>query len=89
MAAGGPLLAAAVGGLAELLPPGEPAMRFPPRDPETLAARAAALLGDAGLRRRVAELGRRRAEAYAWDGVAARFADLYAAVRAGTLAAAR
>ena len=48
MAAGRPLLAAAVGGLAELLPPGEPAMRFPPRDPETLAARAAALLGDAG-----------------------------------------
>ena len=64
-------------------------MRFPPRDPETLAARAAALLGDAGLRHRVAELGRRRVEGYSWDGVAARYADLYAAVCAGAFAGAR
>ena len=89
MAAGRPLLAAEVGGLAELLPPGEPAMRFPPRDPETLAARAAALLGDAALRHRVAESGRRRVEGYGWDGVAARYADLYAAVCAGAFAGAR
>jgi len=89
MAAGAPVLAAAVGGLAELLPPDEPAMRFPPGDPDALAARAAALLGDAGLRRRVADRGRRRAEAYGWDAVAARYADLYAAVRAGALAGAR
>jgi glycosyltransferase involved in cell wall biosynthesis len=47
------------------------------------------VLGDPELHRRVADAGRRRARAYAWEGVAARFADLYAAVRAGALAGAR
>jgi glycogen synthase len=83
MAAGRPLVAADVGGLAEILPPGEPALRFPAGDAEALAARAAALLRDPELRRRVAALGRRRARHFDWDGVAARFADLYAEVRAG------
>jgi glycogen synthase len=82
MAAGRPLLAADVGGLAETLPPGEPVMRFPPGDAAALAARAGALLGDPDLRRRVAGLGRRRAARFHWDGVAARFSDLYAGVLA-------
>jgi glycogen(starch) synthase len=91
MAAGRPLVAADVGGLAEILPAGEPALRFPPGDAAALAARAGALLGDPDLRRRVADLGRRRAQRFHWDGVAARFADLYAGVctgRSGALAGA-
>jgi glycosyltransferase involved in cell wall biosynthesis len=82
MAAGRPLLAADVGGLAEILPPGEPAMRFPPGDAAALAARAGALLDDRGLHRRIAEAGRLRAREFGWDGVAARFSDLYAGVLA-------
>jgi glycogen(starch) synthase len=92
MAAGRPLLAADVGGLAEILPPGEPAMRFPPGDAAALAARAGALLDDRGLHRRVAEAGRLRAREFGWNGVAARFAELYAglcAAEGGTLAEAR
>jgi 1,4-alpha-glucan branching enzyme len=82
MAAGRPVLGADVGGLAEILPPGEPALRFGPGDVEALAARAAALLADDAQRRRLAEVGRRRAGRFDADGAAAAFAELYARVLA-------
>lgn len=84
MAAGRPLVAAEVGGLAEILPAGEAAMRFPAGDVDALTARAGALLDDADLRRRVTEAGRRRAERFTWHDVAARFAELYAEVLAAS-----
>lgn len=73
MAAGLPVVAAAAGAVPEVVPDGEVGVLVPPRDPEALAAALVRLLSDADLRRRLGEAGRRRAAAYDWSAVAARF----------------
>ena len=61
MAHGIPVIATNVGGIPELLNDGVGIM-VPPRDPAALADAVQRLLGDASLRRRLAEAGRRRVE---------------------------
>jgi glycosyltransferase involved in cell wall biosynthesis len=63
MAAGVPVVASAVGGVDELVVDGQTGLLVPPADSEALAAALAVLLADAGLRRRLGEAGRARAEA--------------------------
>jgi glycogen synthase len=83
MAAGRPVLGADVGGLAEILLPGEPGLRFGAGDVAALAARASALLADDAERDRLAEAGCHRARGFGADRAAAGFAQLYAGVLDG------
>jgi glycosyltransferase involved in cell wall biosynthesis len=62
MAAGLPVVASAVGGVPELVRDGETGALVPPRDPKALAAAIAGLAADAGLRARLGDAARRRAE---------------------------
>ncbi len=72
MAYGRPVVATAVGGLAEAVVDDETGLLVPPRDPTALRAAIERLLGDAELRRRLGDAARVRArERFAMD-VAAR-----------------
>ena len=91
MACGTPVVASAVGGIKEVVVPGEtgllvdPELRddgFEPRDPAGFAAGLAAAINrlgeDARLRARFAEAGRRRVQDhFGWDAIAARTEALY------------
>ena len=55
MAAGVPVVASRVGGLAEMLSDGETALLVPPSDSEALAAALSRLQGDTRLRRKLAD----------------------------------
>jgi glycosyltransferase involved in cell wall biosynthesis len=63
MAAGLPVVASRVGGLAEAVVHGETGLLVPPADPGALAAALRRLLGDPALRTRLGEAGRARVEA--------------------------
>jgi glycosyltransferase involved in cell wall biosynthesis len=79
MAAGLPVVASAVGGVPELVEHGRTGILVPPDDPALLADAIAQLARDAGLRRRMGEAGRARAEAlFDVDGFRLAHVDLYA-----------
>lgn len=70
MAHGRPVVASAVGGLAELVVDGGTGLLVPPGDPAALRAAIEQLLADAELRRRLGAAGRTRiAELCGWDRV--------------------
>lgn len=70
MAAGLPVIASRVGGLAETVVDGETGILFPPGDAQALARALRRLMDDAGLRERMGRAGRERAErVYDWDAV--------------------
>ncbi|HEX2576120.1 MAG TPA: glycosyltransferase, partial [Aquihabitans sp.] len=71
MACGVPVVATAVGGLAETVVDGVTGLHVAPRDPEAIALALRRLLGDPCLRRRMADAAARRAQRYGWDDVAA------------------
>ena len=62
MAAGLPVVASAVGGVPELVEPGETGELVPPRDSAALAAAIRRIAGDETLRDRLGDSARRRAE---------------------------
>lgn len=62
MAAGRPIVASAVGQIAEVLQDGQTALLVPPDDPESLAQAIARLIDDACLRQRLAVAARAAAE---------------------------
>ena len=70
MAHGRPVVATAVGGLLDLVVPGETGLVVPPRDPAALRAALERLLEDPDLRRRLGRAGRARAaERFSWKTV--------------------
>jgi glycosyltransferase involved in cell wall biosynthesis len=70
MAHGRPVVAAAVGGLTDLVVDGETGLLVPPGDPKALRAALERLLADAELRRRLGAAGRERArERFSWAAV--------------------
>jgi glycosyltransferase involved in cell wall biosynthesis len=70
MAHGRPVVAAAVGGLLDLVVDGETGLVVPPRDPGALRGALERLLADPELRRSYGAAGRKRAaERFSWDGV--------------------
>jgi glycosyltransferase involved in cell wall biosynthesis len=79
MAAGLPVAATRVGGVPELAAHGVTGLLTPPGDAPALAAALSLLLGDAALRARVGQAGRRRAvQEFSLDHMAGRFAELLA-----------
>src|SRR5438445_12486641 len=78
MACGRPVLAAAVGGLAETVVAGTTGILVAPRDPEGLARAADSLLRNETKCARMGEAGRRRAvELYDWRHVVDRMLEAY------------
>jgi D-inositol-3-phosphate glycosyltransferase len=71
MACGTPVVGAAVGGIPFTVVDGETGFLVPPRDPDAVAERLAALLADPGLRAAMGARGRRRVLArFTWGHVA-------------------
>jgi len=84
MAAGLPVVASRVGGLAESVVDGETGLLVPPEDPEALATAMSALLRDPDRRARLGAAGARRvAERYSADAMAAANLALYRELLAG------
>jgi len=78
VAAGTPVVAADVGGLAEVVADGRVGVRFPAGDPVALADAASRLLGDPELGRRLVRAGRAAIAAeHGWDRVAERTVAVY------------
>jgi glycogen synthase len=80
MAAGLPVVASDVGGIPEVVRPGETGLLVPPGDVDALAAALDRLVAEPPLRARLATGSRRRATDYAWPALAARVAAVYARV---------
>jgi glycosyltransferase involved in cell wall biosynthesis len=79
MAAGLPVVASDVGGVAELVADGETGLLVPPGDPAALAAALARVLDDRGLRGRMGAAGRARArDRFDLAGLRAAHLELYA-----------
>jgi glycosyltransferase involved in cell wall biosynthesis len=80
MACGVPVVASAVGGLAETVVHDVTGVHVPPRDPQRIAAALAPLLRDEPRRRVMGCASARRAERYGWRSIARRTADVLAEV---------
>jgi glycosyltransferase involved in cell wall biosynthesis len=78
MAHGRPVVAAAVGGLLDLVVDGETGLVVPPRDPGALRAALERLLGDRDLRRALGTAARLRAqERFSWPAVSGAMVSAY------------
>jgi glycosyltransferase involved in cell wall biosynthesis len=78
MAFGRPVVAAAGGGLLELVSDGETGLLVPPRDAAALRAAVERLLADPELRERLGSAARARArDRFGWDAVIERTLDIY------------
>ena len=87
--AGVPVVAAAAGGSAEVIEDGVCGLLVPPRDPEALAAAAARLLGDEGLRSACIAAGTERARVrFGIETMARRIEAIYAELLASATSAA-
>lgn len=82
MALGRPVVATRVGGIPAVVIDGETGRLVPPENPAALAGAVIELLGDGGLRHRMGEAGRRRAEQFSLEVMEARLLDLYRALSA-------
>jgi len=72
MACGVPVVASAVGGLAETVVHGVTGLHVPPRDPIALAAAVRTLLANGPMRQRMGAAAAHRAQGYGWPDIAAR-----------------
>lgn len=80
MAAGKPVVASDIEGYRTVLAGGEAGLLVPPGDAAALAVALTRLLADDSYRARLAENGRRRVQAYAWDRIARRILAYYEAI---------
>lgn len=77
-AAGCAVVATHVGGIPDIVTDGVTGLLIHPNDVQAAATALQELLTDDALRTRLAEEGRKNAEAYDWDAVARRYAGVYA-----------
>lgn len=80
MAAGLPVVATAVGGIPEMVASGVNGLLCQPDDITGLIAAVLTLHADAGLRERMGETNRRRAEAFSAPAMTRRYIELYQAI---------
>lgn len=78
MAAGLPVVAAATGGIPELVVPGVTGELFPPQDHVAMAGHLVRLLRSADTRMAMGSAGRKAADRYRMDETVRRYFDLYA-----------
>jgi D-inositol-3-phosphate glycosyltransferase len=84
MACGVPVVASAVGGLAETVQDGVTGLHVPPRRPDRIAAAVAELMADPERRRRMGAAGVARARRYGWDRIATEALEVGLGLVAGT-----
>ncbi|TMD30066.1 MAG: glycosyltransferase family 4 protein [Chloroflexi bacterium] len=77
MAAGAPIVASDIHGYKGVVRRGVHAVLVPPREPKAIAAATARLLGDPGLRARMSESGRARAEEFSWERITGKVEAYY------------
>jgi glycogen synthase len=78
MACGRPVVASAVGGIKEVVVPGETGLLVPPADPVALAEALKKVLGDPGLALEMGRKGRRRVEErFSWTSIAGQTRTMY------------
>ena len=78
MAAGLPVVATRVGGIPEIVSDGDTGLLVEPEDAESLAAAMEKLVGDAELRARLGDAGRRRAvERFSWERAATAYRTIF------------
>jgi phosphatidylinositol alpha-mannosyltransferase len=77
MAAGTAIVCSDIHGYKGVVRRDRDALLVPPNDPKALAAAIARLVSDDGLRARIAESGRSRAEEFSWERVTAKVEDYY------------
>lgn len=80
MAAGLPVVATAVGGIPEMIASGVNGLLCQPDDIAGLTAAVLTLHADAGLRQRMGDANRRRAEAFSAPAMTRRYRELYQAI---------
>jgi starch synthase len=84
MACERPVVASAVGGIQEVVVPGETGLLVPPADPKALAAALNQLLRDRDMARKMGLAGRKRVvEHFSWTSIAARTKAMYEDMLAG------
>jgi glycosyltransferase involved in cell wall biosynthesis len=83
MACGVPVVASAVGGLAETVQDGVTGLHVPPRRPDRIALAVAELMADPGRRRCMGAAGVSRARRYGWDRIADEVLEVGRALVAG------
>ena len=84
MSSGLPVIATTVGGVPEVVTDGESGLLVPPGDPAALSSAMARLSGDAALRERLGEAGRRRvSEAFSFAAMSRSYLDLYVGLGRG------
>ncbi len=76
LAAGVPVIASGVGGLSEIIRDGQNGLLFEAGNHLLLAEKVKLLLDDRELRQRLSGSGRRRAEAFDWQIIGAKFSDI-------------
>jgi phosphatidylinositol alpha-mannosyltransferase len=77
MAAGKPVIASALDGYRTVVRHEEDGLLVPPADETALAVGLCRLLSDDALRRRLAAVGREKAQAYSWRKVSRQILDVY------------
>ena len=77
MICGKPVIASRVGGVPEVVTDGETGLLVPPENVDALAAALRCLAGDAALRQKLGDAGRRRAQTLTWDAAAADYERFY------------
>ena len=77
MAAGAPVVATDIKGYASVAQHGHDSLLVPPKQDDALADAILAMVRDPDLRSRLAEQGRRTADAFRWERVARRVMDYY------------
>jgi glycosyltransferase involved in cell wall biosynthesis len=78
MAAGLPIVASRVGGVAEVVIDGETGLLVPPRRPRELAEALSRLVSDPARARRLGSAGRERVRRYSWERIVPLYLSLYA-----------
>lgn len=81
MAAGKAVIASRVGGIPEVVQDGQTGLLVPGEDVEALAQAVTHLAADPGLRLRLGQAGRERAQQFAWPTIADQYLALYEQVR--------
>ena len=77
MAAGVPVVASDINGYRDVVADGKQGLLVPPKSPEAIAAAISRIAGDAELAGRLAAGGRKRAQEYRWERIAADVEDYY------------
>jgi 1,4-alpha-glucan branching enzyme len=84
MAAGAPVVVSKVGGLAEIVEDSVDGLEVEPDNPGSIAEATVRVLEDGELAASLAEKGRKRAEAYSWEGAATKTLEVYGEAIKGT-----